>query len=54
MDAEKGLWHCHGCQKGGDVIQFIRGIQQCGFREAVDTLADVNDEIRHLMAALGR
>jgi DNA primase catalytic core len=41
VDTERGLWCCHGCQRGGDAITFLREIQQCGFREAVDALADL-------------
>ncbi len=24
VDPEKGLWHCFGCQKGGDILTFLR------------------------------
>lgn len=36
----KGFWHCFGCQEGGDVIDFVRKIDQLSFAEAVEKLAD--------------
>ncbi|MDP3971962.1 MAG: DNA primase [Candidatus Nanopelagicales bacterium] len=35
----KGFWHCFGCQEGGDVIDFVRKIDQLTFAEAVEKLA---------------
>lgn len=35
----KGVFHCFGCQKGGDVITFLQEIQGISFPEAVRTLA---------------
>jgi len=35
----KGFWHCFGCQEGGDVIDFVRKIDQVTFAEAVEKLA---------------
>src|SRR4051794_8041651 len=34
-----GLWHCFGCQEGGDVISFVQKIDGLGFTEAVEYLA---------------
>lgn len=31
-------FYCFGCNKGGDVIDLLRGIQQCTFTEAVSKL----------------
>ncbi|SED99626.1 DNA primase [Ruania alba] len=34
-----GLWHCFGCDEGGDVISFIQRIDHLPFTEAVEHLA---------------
>ncbi len=39
IDVEKNLWFCHGCQAGGDIINFIERLEGCDFREAIQTLA---------------
>lgn len=38
--AEKGNYHCFGCGAGGDVITFIRQIENLDYVEAVKFLAD--------------
>ncbi|MHB1062966.1 MAG: DNA primase [Georgenia sp.] len=35
-----GLWHCFGCDEGGDVISFVQKIDHLPFTEAVERLAD--------------
>jgi DNA primase len=35
----KGLYHCFGCQVGGDVIDFVERIEHLTFQEAVEKLA---------------
>jgi DNA primase len=34
------IFHCFGCQKGGDVFTFVREYESLGFMEAVKRLAD--------------
>ncbi|MFC7405998.1 DNA primase [Georgenia alba] len=34
-----GLWHCFGCDEGGDVISFIQKVDHLPFAEAVEHLA---------------
>jgi len=34
-----GLWHCFGCDEGGDVISFVQKIDHLPFAEAVEHLA---------------
>jgi DNA primase len=36
----RGLFHCFGCQMGGDVIKFVMEIDGLGFSETVERLAD--------------
>jgi DNA primase len=35
----RGLWYCFSCAEGGDVIAFMRKIDNLGFTEAVERLA---------------
>jgi len=35
----RGLWYCFSCAEGGDVIKFVRKIDNLGFTEAVERLA---------------
>lgn len=34
-----GLWHCFGCDEGGDVISFVQKVDALPFAEAVEHLA---------------
>lgn len=36
----KGFYYCFGCGEGGDVISFVQRINNMGFAEAVEFLAD--------------
>ncbi|MGH2504532.1 MAG: CHC2 zinc finger domain-containing protein, partial [Ktedonobacterales bacterium] len=38
---ESQRWWCFGCQRGGDVIEFVRLLEGIGFREAVERLEAV-------------
>ena len=38
VDPDKGLYHCFGCGKSGDTIQFVRDTEQLGFTEAIEAL----------------
>lgn len=35
-----GVWHCFGCQEGGDVFRYIQKLENVDFPEAVELLAD--------------
>ena len=35
-----GLWYCFSCTEGGDVIKFVQKIDNLGFTEAVERLAN--------------
>ncbi len=40
VDPARGLYHCFGCQAGGDPITFVRETQGLDFSEAVEALAE--------------
>lgn len=40
VSPQKGIWHCFGCQKGGDVFGFIQDMEKLDFPEALKLLAD--------------
>ena len=40
ISEEKQIWHCFGCQKGGDIFTFIMEIEGLEFREALKLLAE--------------
>jgi len=39
VSPEKQLWHCYGCQKGGDHFTFIQDIEHVDFKGALRLLA---------------
>lgn len=40
ISEERQMWHCFGCQKGGDMFSFIMEIEGLEFREALQMLAE--------------
>jgi DNA primase len=40
VDPVKKVYYCFGCQKGGDLIAFVRETESLDFAAAVETLAD--------------
>jgi DNA primase len=40
VNEEKQMYHCFGCGVGGDVFSFVMEIENIGFREALEMLAD--------------
>lgn len=39
VSPDKGLWHCFGCQAGGDAIGFLMKVERLSFTEALARLA---------------
>lgn len=39
VNADNGLWHCFGCGKGGNLMQFVMEIEHISFSQAVELLA---------------
>ncbi len=40
VSPERQVWHCFGCQKGGDHFSFIEDIEGIGFAESLKLLAE--------------
>lgn len=41
VNADKGFFHCFGCGASGDVIEFVKKIEDLSFGEAVQRVADL-------------
>jgi DNA primase len=40
VSEQKQLYHCYGCQKGGDLVSFVMEIHGVSFPEAIEELAE--------------
>jgi DNA primase len=54
VSPEKQLWHCYGCQKGGDHFTFIQDIEKVDFRGALRLLADKTGVVLEESPGAGR
>jgi len=43
VNAEKGVWHCHGCQRGGNLVTFVMERQHLNAVEALCFLEHLVD-----------
>lgn len=43
VSPDKGLWVCHGCKKGGDIISFVEQLYGITYVEALYRLAELAD-----------
>ncbi len=42
VDCRRGLWHCFtGCSRGGDIVELVRQLDHCGYRQAAEALAEL-------------
>ena len=39
VSEQKQLFHCYGCQKGGDIVTFVKDLHSLSFSEAIEDLA---------------
>jgi hypothetical protein len=53
VDDEKGLWHCFGCGRGGDVFSFAQDYLGVEFAKAADDLRELAGLPRPAAAARG-
>jgi DNA primase len=54
VSQEKQLWHCYGCQKGGDHFTFIQDIEHVDFRGALRLLAEKTGVVLEESPGAGR
>ena len=41
INKDKQIFHCYVCQSGGDVIEFVKKYNKCGFDEAVRKVCEI-------------
>jgi len=54
VSPEKQLWHCYGCQKGGDHFTFIQDIEHVDFKAALRLLAEKTGVVLEESPGAGR
>jgi len=54
VSPEKQLWHCYGCQKGGDHFTFIQDIEHVDFKGALRLLAEKTGVVLEESPGAGR
>lgn len=42
VNPQKGFFHCFGCGASGDVIEFVKKIENLSFQEAVQKVAELS------------
>lgn len=41
VDIKKGLWYCFGCNRGGDVFNFIMELESCNFIDSLKYISEL-------------
>ena len=54
VSPEKQLWHCYGCQKGGDHFTFIQDVEHVDFKGALRLLAEKTGVVLEESPGAGR
>jgi phage/plasmid primase-like uncharacterized protein len=51
INPKKAVWNCRNCRMGGDVIDLVRHLDDCGFNDAIEQLTGERsvgfDPVRH-------
>ncbi len=41
VDIKKGLWYCFGCNRGGDIFNFIMELESCNFVDSLKYISEL-------------
>jgi hypothetical protein len=42
---ERRIWFCFGCNRGGDLFDFVMSVECCDFRRALEIVADFSERV---------
>ena len=49
-----GYYKCFGCNKGGDIINFVQEVENISFKEAVDKICQILNVNPQLLTRFGK